>query len=444
MMNLLSIVHAFLAVAPWLLVIFWIWGRVDAWYLNKHGKLYKPVPKPEKPRYKTQDVSVLVCTIGPNYNFALCVRRWLANNPLELIFVTTNDRVDIISAILDKVKITLSPAQAAKIRLLSTPIVNKRVQMIEGVNAARGSILATVDDHILWTENMLEHMLPCFEDPQIGGVGPSTDVYIPADRQNQDCITVAETIATRMAWKRKGGGGMAFAATDWVWILAGTTTLFRTTILQDPKFQHAHQHDYWMGHKLAVGDDTFISRWLQRHGWMLAIQAMPETMIARTMHTTSAAYIKQNLRWERSTIQSHWRTLWEVRDIWNRPYALVKTIERCVRPALTVVHILAWMAAFVKAPRFTAIFFIYYIVRGAPSYCQFFAEYPYMLRYFWYVVLVDFSYIVFDLWAWATINDNHWGTRNIPHEEAQWKTEGDGQGEGAVETTTEDTDRTGP
>lgn len=40
-----------------------------------------------RPRY----LSLIVCTIGPVDSFPLCLRGWLANDPLEIIFVTTNE-----------------------------------------------------------------------------------------------------------------------------------------------------------------------------------------------------------------------------------------------------------------------------------------------------------------------------------------------------------------
>jgi hypothetical protein len=62
---------------------------------------------------------------------------------------------------------------------------------------------------------------------------------------------------------------------------------FRSRILQDPLFIEGYTNDNWRGKKLDVGKDTFISRWLQLHGWTIAIQALPETEVRRTVKTSS-------------------------------------------------------------------------------------------------------------------------------------------------------------
>jgi hypothetical protein len=62
---------------------------------------------------------------------------------------------------------------------------------------------------------------------------------------------------------------------------------FRARILQDPLFIECYTNDNWRGKKLDVGKDTFISRLLQSHGWTIAIQALPETEVRRTVKTSS-------------------------------------------------------------------------------------------------------------------------------------------------------------
>lgn len=101
------------------------------------------------------------------------------------------------------------------------------------------------------------------------------------------------------------------AAAKWCWILAGTTGLYRAHILKDPSFSKAFLNDFWNGVRLDVGDDTFISRWLLKNGWTIAIQWTMETRVWRTVKQTGAL-IPQMLRWERSTIQSFIRTVTEV------------------------------------------------------------------------------------------------------------------------------------
>ncbi|KAI0476476.1 nucleotide-diphospho-sugar transferase [Xylariaceae sp. FL0804] len=316
------------AAAPWVLLCFWLWYTLEAIYVGKKTKNYRPVPLSKNPVRKSGDVSIVVCTIGPVGNFVLCVERWLANNPRELIFVTIDSQMDAIQALIDEACTTLAlpPAQCKKISLLSVgPCANKRAQMIKGVNAATGSIIATVDDHIMWEYTFLEYTLSCFDDPTVGGVGPMNGVYIPPERRHEAVITPWEVIImTHQGWQVDGFPKKSVAA-DWVWCIAGTTALYVATILRDPEFQAAHLNDVWMGRVQNASDDIFIARWCQARNWRLLCQAMPETRILRTAHQRRDLLQKQLLRWHRSCLQTCLRSLWEVPQIYRKPYALIKS-----------------------------------------------------------------------------------------------------------------------
>ncbi|CAJ2505696.1 Uu.00g130900.m01.CDS01 [Anthostomella pinea] len=418
--NFIPFSPEFIAILPRLgialLVSFWLWGRVDLWYQTKHGKAYKPYRVAANSRYGANDVSIVVCTIGPVGNFEMCIRSWLSNKPLELIFVTTKDKLNAISALIDEVKFRLPADQAKKISLLAVKQASKRVQLVDGINAARGLIIATVDDHILWGEALMPHMLAPFEDIEVGAAGPGTDVYTDPARRYPGVVTAWETAATRLAWKRKPTYKNMFAITGWCWILAGTTTFYRSAILKDAEFQHAHLNDYWFGHKLNASDDTFISRWLQINNWKLAVQIMPQTEILRTVKRDSS-FLTQLARWERSTIQSFLRSLWEVPQIYRQWYVLYKTLERLTRPVFTAIHVAAWFLSFYYTPRLTTMLLLWYICSVAPSYAEFLGEYPWMCRHLWALVLTDYYYAVYDWYTWGTLNNTQWGTRDIPGEE---------------------------
>jgi cellulose synthase/poly-beta-1,6-N-acetylglucosamine synthase-like glycosyltransferase len=157
---------------------------------------------------------------------------------------------------------------------------------------------------------------------------------------------------TRALWRRNSSLAAVYAASEWCWVLAGSTVVFRGEILRDMQFLHDLTNDYWLGrYKLDTGDDTFISRWLQQHDWKIAIQCMPETEVSRTTVKTGWAFFEQAFRWERSTIQSYLRTLRDVPQIWKKPYVARKTIERLLRPLITAVHMMAWVCSFQTYPK---------------------------------------------------------------------------------------------
>ncbi|RYP62401.1 hypothetical protein DL770_009600 [Monosporascus sp. CRB-9-2] len=297
------------------------------------------------------DVSIVACTVDPLLVFQSCLHTRPRNEPLELLTVTIGPQEARIRALIESAGLPREEQQ--KIRLLT---------------AARGAIIATTDDHIAWPPTFLRHTLLCFEDAHVGGSGGAHRV--PAQPG------------------LRGG------------------------VLRDERFLDAYAHDYWLGrYKLEVGDDTHISRWLQRHGWIIAIQALPETEVTRTVRATSG-FVTQMFRWERSTFQSFLRTLREVPQIWKSPlFVARKSIERVLRPILTTIHILAWIISLRTYPVFTVLLLLYYIWETAPSYAEFIGQYPYMWRQLWTLVLADYFYIVRDIWCWATLHNTSWEAR---------------------------------
>lgn len=118
------------------------------------------------------------------------------------------------------------------------------------------------------------------------------------------------------------------------------------------------------------------------------------------------------LRWERSSIQSFLRTLTgQVPQIWTRSdslYVARKTLERVLRPLLTAMHLWAWASAAVRFPALAALLLAVYISLALPGHVAFYGRYPWMVRYWWAGVLVDFAYVVQDPICWATLSDVTW------------------------------------
>lgn len=74
---------------------FFLWGRYDARLTAGYLIKYQPTPLPDSPTFRPQDdVSIVVCTLDPPERFIPCLRRWLTNNPLEVIVSTTKKHID--------------------------------------------------------------------------------------------------------------------------------------------------------------------------------------------------------------------------------------------------------------------------------------------------------------------------------------------------------------
>ena len=62
------------------------------WYIVKLIAyfLYRPIKPSSSPKYRSKDVTILVPTIDNGEETKAAVRSWLANDPYEIIFITTD------------------------------------------------------------------------------------------------------------------------------------------------------------------------------------------------------------------------------------------------------------------------------------------------------------------------------------------------------------------
>jgi glycosyltransferase involved in cell wall biosynthesis len=105
------------------------------------------------------------------------MRLWLANKPKEIIVVT-------IPRDLDRVKQLILPIPRPdfdKIHVRTVPNANKRAQLIRGIQAATGTILALVDDDVFWPHDMvLPYLLAPFEHEDVGACGGTQKFVSPS------------------------------------------------------------------------------------------------------------------------------------------------------------------------------------------------------------------------------------------------------------------------
>lgn len=131
---------------------------------------YVPYDIPENPGFLPEDVSIIVPTIDTEDTFTECLRLWLANNPREIIVVT-------VPRDLTRVHQLIQPIQRPdfdKIHVYTVAQANKRAQLIRGIKASTGCILALVDDDTFWPhDQVMQYLLAPFEDEyrDVGAVG---------------------------------------------------------------------------------------------------------------------------------------------------------------------------------------------------------------------------------------------------------------------------------
>lgn len=294
------------------------------WYLIRLAAafVYRPVPPPLNPTYiASEDVTIIVPTIDAGDEFKEAAFSWLQSNPAEVIIVTETKMVGPLQQLANQVDPT-------KIRVVTVPKANKRLQMVEGVKHTSTDIIVFADDDSIWPPTMLQWMLACFEDQQVGGVGTSQRVKSTGAK-----MTVWETLAAFRLSIRNFEIASSTHIDGGVPCLSGRTAAYRTVILKDPAFIHGFTNDYWLGkYLLNSGDDKFLTRWMVSHGWNTYIQVCPEVELLSTMKP-DWRFLKQVLRWTRNTWRSDIRSVFTERHIWTRhPYTCYTMLDKFINP----------------------------------------------------------------------------------------------------------------
>lgn len=284
--------------------------------------VYQPIPLPENPTYiASEDVTIIVPTIDAGEEFKEAANSWLVGNPKEIIIITEHKMVGPLQELANAVN-------PEKIRVLSVPFANKRLQMSHGIKNVTTDIIVFADDDAIWPPTLLPYVLACFEDQKVGGVGTSQRV-----QPTGAVMTVWEVLAAFRLTIRNIEIASSTHIDGGIPCLSGRTAAYRTVILKDPEFLHGFTHDYWLGkYQLNSGDDKFLTRWMVSHGWSTYVQCCPEAELLSTMKP-NWRFLKQVLRWTRNTWRSDLRSLFMERYIWTaHPYVTYTMLDKLINP----------------------------------------------------------------------------------------------------------------
>ncbi|KAJ2984757.1 hypothetical protein NUW54_g10392 [Trametes sanguinea] len=278
------------------------------WYLIRIAAslTYRPVPLPENPTYiAEEDVTIIVPTIDAGEEFKEAAHSWLVGKPKEILIITEEKMLGPLQELANAV-------DPERIRVLTVPFANKRLQMSHGIKNTTTDIIVFADDDAIWPPTLLPYVLACFEDQKVGGVGTSQRVQPVGERMD-------------------GLGGPRRPSVS----PSETSKLpaYRTVILKDPEFLHGFTHDYWLGkYQLNSGDDKFLTRWMVSHGWSTYVQCCKEAELLSTMKP-NWRFLKQVLRWTRNTWRSDLRSLFMERHIWTaHPYVAYTMVDKLFNP----------------------------------------------------------------------------------------------------------------
>lgn len=297
--------------SPWLtfFCIWWIWRYLRLLVHCVSHWSYKSFPLPSKPKFTEDDVTVIIPTIHnafeelrPSLMSILCC------NPYELILVTTAEK----EAQLKEVVNTLG---YSNIRVLHTPVANKRLQVCEAIPNVKTPITVMADDDVTWQKTMLPWLLAPFEDDDMGGVGTCQKVRRITDGPWQERIwnwlgaAYIERRNFEISATHNIDGGTS--------CMSGRTGAYRTKILSSFEFLEGFKHERWWQYRMNADDDNFVTRFLVSKQQKTWIQYEPECEVETTLEN-SHKFLYQCSRWARSNWRSNIKSLLVECYVWRQ------------------------------------------------------------------------------------------------------------------------------
>ncbi|ORY57741.1 polysaccharide synthase [Pseudomassariella vexata] len=279
------------------------------WWLYRYLRLivhvfshwtYKSKPIPCKPSYTPDDVTVIIPTIHNVFEeLRPSLESILACRPYELILVTTVDK----RAALQKLAESLS---TPNVRVLWTPIANKRLQVCEALPQVSTKITIMADDDVTWPSTLLPWILAPFEDDKMGGVG--TCQRVRRDPGGSWSDQTWNWLGSAYIERRNFEISATHNIDGGTSCMSGRTGAYRTEILAGHAFLEGFKTERWGNYILNADDDNFVTRWLVNHQWKTWIQYERECEIETTLEY-GMKFLYQCSRWARSNWRSNWTSL---------------------------------------------------------------------------------------------------------------------------------------
>jgi cellulose synthase/poly-beta-1,6-N-acetylglucosamine synthase-like glycosyltransferase len=354
-----------------------------------------------------------VPTIDAGEEFKEAAYSWLVGNPAQVLIVTEHKMREPLQQLADSV-------DGSRIKVLTVPRANKRLQMVHGIKHVTTDIIIFADDDAIWPPTMLPWLLACFEDQGVGGVGTSQRVK-PQGRR----MTLWETLAAFRLSIRNFEIAASTHIDGGVPCLSGRTAAYRTVILKDPAFLHGFTNDYWLGkYLLNSGDDKFLTRWLVYHNWQTYIQVCPQAELLSTMKP-DWRFLKQVLRWTRNTWRSDIRSIFKERKVWtSHPYVAYQMCDKFINPFTLLIGPCLVLVLCLRASKPTkdggyhlpvwniiASYFVWVLATRTAKLLPHLWFRPQDIIYVPAYILFSYYFAFMKLYALFTLHETGWGTR---------------------------------
>jgi len=235
----------------------------------------------------------------------------IACKPSELILVTTVDKYKALEKLADFLR---RSAGFCSIRVLYTPIANKRLQVCEALPKVATSITIMADDDVEWPPRLIPWILAPFEDKTVGGVG--TCQRVKRVRTGPWLTQAFNWLGAAYIERRNFEISATHHHDGGTSCMSGRTGAYRSEILRSHDFLEGFQTERWNNFILNADDDNFVTRWLVSHQWKTWVQYDRECEIETTLEN-GRKFLYQCSRWARSNWRSNWTSMVVEKHVWR-------------------------------------------------------------------------------------------------------------------------------
>ncbi|KAI1170095.1 putative polysaccharide synthase Cps1 [Nemania sp. FL0916] len=371
----------------------------------------KPKPIQNPPTYSGKDVTVVIpTTFKCPPELIECLRSITASSPFEILIVTSNANVEILSSYAHEKGFTVT--------VLGVEKLNKREQILKALPNVATPITVLADDDVFWPVKFLDTLLAVFEDPKCGAGGPLQRVKRNTNPDVWNFLGIGYL-------ERRVFNNLATNAIDGsISTLSGRTAAYRTEIIQTEEFATYFLNDNWNGRKVHIGDDKCLTRYVYNHGWNIVIQPDPRSTIETTVEPDMKGYLNQCMRWARGHWQGNIAVMkttdyWYKRHIWGRGLYYIY-IGQFQTPALLVDGLLfytlsyalsnaSWHTACLAYAALGSWIIFTKLVKLIPH----FWKYPSDMKFIPHSIAFSYFHGIINLYSLWTLGAAGWGSQNL-------------------------------
>lgn len=374
---------------------------------------FKPRSRAEKPRFRPEDVTVVVpTTFSSPHELFKCIRQILSCTPGHVICVTSNGKIKDVRA-------CFAEQGLCNIRVVGVNKLNKRRQMLKAIREVATSITVFADDDVFWPVRFLDSLLAAFEDDKVGAAGPKQSI------RRKSNANMWHFLGTSYLERRNFNTG----STNWIdggiSTLSGRTQAVRTSILKNDEFFDYFLNDSFLGRPLIVDDDKCLTRYIYSKGWKIALNFDDNAVLETTLEE-GGKFVHQCVRWARGHFRGNFtvminETYWRKVHMWTFYSTYMGQFQSpaALWDGFLVICLMFAMQPYGKTTRDTvyAVFAAWLVFTKLVKLVPHFRRYPKDLKYI--PVSIVFSYLhgLINIYALCTLHQTIWGGKDLGDEE---------------------------